>query len=240
MKPVISLFILIAIFIAPLSAQAQDVRGNCKQTKARSHMALLKSGIQFKPEYSMLENKLTSVNTDKLCDCIFDDFEKSFGVEKVKEMAQYNYADKISPEILISQDKHKEAVRFSCFGKQIGMKNLTSPSAPDVLQAIARPPTDEQAAKIKTAKTMKSLMGAINRYNLTYKQYPNSLTQISDPAGSLLSPADVKDAWGHDILIKNHSNVYITLSSNGPDGIANTSDDLSSDRNGNCMSCYSN
>lgn len=238
MKSGILLLTLTLMLIAPFSAQAQDVRGNCKKTKASSHIALLKSGIQFKPEYSMLQDKLSSVNTDKLCDCLFDAFEKSFGIEKVKEMAQYDYADKISPQTLIAEDHQKTTILFSCFGQQMGMKNLTPPSTPEVVQTITRTPTDEKAAKIKTAKTMKALMNAVNRYSSTHRQYPQSVSQLSDSAGAALSSADIKDAWGRDIIIKNNANAHITLVSYGPDGIANTSDDLSSDRNGNCMPCY--
>lgn len=238
MRFVIFLLVLILIDLVSFSAQAQDVRGNCKKTKAGSHMALLGSDIQFKPEYAMLREKLVSVDTDKLCDCIFDASEKLFGVEKVRAMSQYSYADSISPETLIAEDHQKTTIRLSCFGQQMGIKNLTPPSSSEVFETITRAPTDEQAAKMKTAKTMKALMGAVNRYSVTYKQYPNSLTQLSDSTGSLLSSAAVKDAWGHDLLMRNHSNSYITLLSKGPDGMANTSDDLSSDRNGNCVNCY--
>ncbi len=130
--------IILAAGLESRPAQAQDRIAYCKKIKARSHIPILESGIKFKSHYPALKEKLDRLNTDQFCECAIHGFENVFGADKLKEMDQYDYADKIPSEQLIAEDYQRSVIIFSCFGDQIGDKNMTPPSEKEVRDTISK------------------------------------------------------------------------------------------------------
>lgn len=139
MKRVILTVLFLALAI-PASADPKTagVRKGCKKSKAAFYLAGVQAGIRFKPNAAELKSKVSQVNTDKFCDCVFDGFEKTFGVEATANRLQYDQPMGTSEELL-KKNQQEQQIYFMCFGKQIGQPNLKAPTPEETMQALAGP-----------------------------------------------------------------------------------------------------
>ncbi len=94
-------------------------------------------------------------------------------------------------------------------------------------------------ARVRTAKMQISkISNALDTYNASKASYPTQemgLAKLNQPieqfATGILSPADLKDPWGSDFeyFVPGNENRPFEIVCIGPDKIAGTEDDFSSD-----------
>lgn len=199
-------------------------RARCKSNKARAYVPILKSGVKFKPNYEELNSKLEKLNTDQFCDCLYDGFEKSFGVEKINEMMQMQYSP--PGEQLIRENNEKDRIEFMCFGKQIGKPNLTPPTVEETRQALAKLDPNPLPRMIqKTKVKLRQVHNIIKMHQGFENKNINDLTELTTAEVPLLTAKDLQDAWGHDFEFK-RLGAEFELRSAGPDGRMGTVDDI--------------
>lgn len=199
-------------------------RARCKSSEARAYVPVLRSGVKFKPNYQELNSKLEKLNTDQFCDCLYDGFEKSFGVEKINEMMQLQYLP--AGEQLIRENNEKDRIAFMCFGKQIGKPNLTPPTVEETRQALARLDPNPLPRLIqKTKVKLRQVQNVIEMYQKYENKTLNDLMELTTAEVPMVTAKDFKDAWGHDFTFK-RLGAGFELRSAGPDGRIGTADDV--------------
>jgi len=82
-------------------------------------------------------------------------------------------------------------------------------------------------ADIELAKTQtRQIKGAVEAYRVYYKKYPDKLEDlVNTPDGNKLMAEIPKDPWGNDYQIEKSAKAA-KIFSPGPDGSANSDDDI--------------
>lgn len=223
MKKIIGVFVFLFLLIAPVWAADPTIAqlDLCKSTKARAFLPTLQANVRLKSDATTLQPKISQIDTNRFCDCIFSEYKKTFGVEETAEMMSFPLVQG-STEELLKIEGQKNAIYFMCFGRQIGQPALKPPTPLEVHKTLTTPNANTQRNDLvrATKLTLAKLKSEVLLYQLNQQKWPS---QLSDLPG--LNAKDFTDAWGHPITIEPQGTEFKLISA-GPDGQKGTGDDL--------------
>ncbi len=233
-------FLLIVFLALPSYAQTPTARELCLKGKAMGEKADIEQEIRLMDDAVKLRAGLISIDTDKFCNCFYDEQIKNFGADKAKVWGHYSYYSKTPPEVVHAEKQQVRAMLLSCFGRQINRSNLTPFTSADFAKAKAGVGNKQ----VETKTRMMRVMAGVGLFKEKYGQYPSDLEQIIGPSLKKLDSGemaaftrdDFKDAWGNDFIYDYTSERHpIMLLSRG--GTNNVEDDFSMNLRGVCVKC---
>lgn len=227
------LFFVLALTVSTFASadEFEAYKKSCLSPSGGSYIVELENGIKWKPDAEELKAKLVTLDRKTYCDCIFKEFENTFGKVQYVEFRNPN-KKQLNPTKLIADAAQAEQIQYSCFGRQIGRRDLGPPSKKDVVNLLKATPPPAHLLLMQNRKAKISVNQIRSLVDL-YKsdnggKLPASLNALTAAPMSYLKPAQLKDPWGNDFIVESVPSGFRIVSP-GPDGKIKTSDDVLSD-----------
>jgi hypothetical protein len=200
----------------------QTIKNNCIKNKAASIRIIIETGLEWKNNGESLLPAFKKVKSEALCNCIYDDMSNKLGMEKTNQIVQY----KVPPSELIAVDNEKSLIYFSCVGKLLGQPGLTPPSPSEVRKSIHEKVKAPKSSFVLIRESELALLRIQNTITIFVGDKGRVPKNLNELVGAYMKEADLLDAWGNKLIYKTTGPQNYKIYSMGPDGTADTTDDI--------------